>query len=332
MRTLCCSAIAFLLLLAPTIEAEDQIPTKATRAIALPGVEGRIDHLAVDLKGERLFVAALGNNTLEVLDLAAGRRIHTISGLHEPQGVAYLPASNLIVVANGGDGSCRVFDGRAYQEKAKIDCKEDADNVRYDAATGRIFVGYGQGAVAAIDLTKQQRIADISLPGHPESFQLETKGKRIFVNVPSARQIAVIDREKKAVVATWPVNEAQANFPMAFDEGNHRLLIACRKPARLLVFDSETGRRVASEACSGDADDLFYDREQKRVYVIGGEGAVSVFQQDGPDRYRLTGTVPTASGARTGLFVPETGHLYVAVPHREGQQGEIRDYRMRPEH
>jgi len=319
--------LLFFALTAPVC-AGVKAPTEPSAKIALPGVEGRIDHMAVDLKGRRLFVAALGNNTVEVIDLAAGNRVYSIPGLHEPQGIAYIPATDRIVVANAKDGSCRIFDGRTFRQTAVVDCKEDADNVRYDPAAGRIYVGYGSGGLAVINLEQGKRIGDIPLAGHPESFQLETAGKRIFVNVPTARQIAVLDREKQAVVSTWPVQQAEANFPMALDEAHHRLLVGCRKPARLLVIDTESGKPVASHPCAGDTDDLFYDAKLQRVYVSGGEGAISVFDQTDADHYRPLATIPTAAGARTGLFVPATGCLYLAVPHRGSQKAEIWVYKF----
>ena len=307
--------------------AAKEPPLELVRSIPMPGVEGRIDHMAADLKGHRLFVAALGNNTLEVLDLEQGKRLHTITGLREPQGVAYLPRAGRIAVANGDDGSCRFFDSQTYQPIAQIDCKEDADNVRHDERANRIYVGYGKGALAEIDLTKQARLADIRLPGHPESFQLESKGFRIFVNVPRARQVAVADRKKGELIARWPMEEFQANFPMALDEANDRLLVGCRNPARLVVLDTRSGKTVASQPCSGDTDDVFYDARLRRVYVSGGEGSVNIFQQSDADHYSLLATVPTAPGARTSLFVSAVSRLYVAIPHRGKQQAEIREYR-----
>ncbi len=259
--------------------AAEKSPLELVRTIPMPGVEGRIDHMAADIDGHRLFVAALGNNTLEVLDVKEGKRLHSITGLHEPQGVAYLASAGRIVVANGEDGSCRFFDSRTYQQTTLINCKDDADNVRYDSHSDRIFVGYGKGALAGIDLTRLTRLADIQLPGHPEAFQLEGQGSRIFVNVPDARQIAVIDRTKKTVVARWPMEEFQANFPLALDETNHRILVGCRRPARLVVLDTKTGKTVASLPCTGDTDDLSYDGRRRRVYVSGGGGSVSVFQE-----------------------------------------------------
>lgn len=307
--------------------AAEKPPLELVRTIPIPGVEGRIDHMAVDVEGHRLFVAALGNNTLEVLDVQHGKRLHTVTGLREPQGVAYLPRAGQVVVANGEDGSCRFFDSQSYRPIAQIGCKEDADNVRYDDHADRLFVGYGKGALGEIELTKLTHVADMQLPGHPESFRLESGGKRIFINVPSVRQVIVIDRTQGKIIAEWPLGEFQANFPMALDEANHRLMVGCRKPARLVVLDTETGRVVASPTCTGDTDDVFYDRLLHRVYVSGGEGSVSVFQQVGADHYTPLATIPTAAGARTSLFVSASRRLYVAVPHRNKQPAEIREYK-----
>ena len=318
---------AGMILIAAQAVAAEKTPLELVRTIPMPGVEGRIDHMAADIQGQRLFVAALGNDTLEVLDVEQGKHLHTITGLLEPQGVAYLPRAGRIVVANGKDGSCRFFDSQTYQPTARIDCQDDADNVRYDDQADRMFVGYGKGALAEIDLTKLARVTDMRLPGHPESFQLDSQGSRIFVNVPSARQVIVIDRKQGMIAAQWPMEEFQANFPMALDETNHRLLVGCRKPARLVVFDTETGRVIASLSCTGDTDDVFYDGRLHRVYVSGGEGSISVFQQADADHYSLLTTVPTAPGARTSLFVSASRRFYVAVPHRSKQQAEIWEYR-----
>ena len=319
--------LAAVLLMATAARSAERAPLERGRTIPMPGVEGRIDHMAVDGDGHRLFVAALGNNTLEVLDLQLGRRLHTITGLREPQGVAYLPKSQRIVVANGGDGSCRFFESTHYQPAGRIDLKDGADNLRYDQRDQRIYVGFGQGALAGIEPAKLTRVSEIVLPGHPESFQLESRGSRIFVNVPGSRQIAVLDRRQDAVVARWPMEEFQGNFPMALDETHQRLLIGCRKPARLVVLDAQSGKVVASLPCAGDTDDVYYDARLLRVYVSGGEGTVSVIQQSDADHYSLLATVPAAAGARTSLFVPASGRLYVAVPHRGQQLAEIWEYR-----
>ena len=302
------------------------------QAIELPNVAGRIDHMALDPQAGRLFVAALGNNTLEVVDLKAGKPTDEIKGLKEPQGVVYVPEENKLLVTNGNGDSLDIYDAQSLKLLSQVVLGEDPDNVRYDAATRYAYVGYGTGnesALGVVDVENSTKVADITLSGHPESFQLEDEGQRIFVNVPTARHIAVVDRGNGSVVETWPLSNATENFPMALDEANRRLFVGTRSPAKLLVLDTETGTLVTSLDSSGDADDIFYDMQNKRIYVSGGEGATSVFEQTDPDNYSLIDKVDTAEGARTSLFVPDSGMLYVAVPHRGSQQAEVRAFQTK---
>ena len=298
-------------------------PLKAAGTIPMSEVEGRIDHLAVDLAGKRLFVAALGNNTVEVIDIDAKHVIKSITGLREPQGIRFLPDRNRVVVANGGDGSTVFYDGTSLSAVQTAKTSGDADNVRYDPKTSRVYVGYGDGALGAFD-PDGKPLGTIKLAAHPESFQLESAGPRIFVNVPSAGHVAVIDRDKQTVSATWRVSAAGANYPMALDEADRRLFLGCRRPAKLLVYDAQAGTLVTSVDIVGDTDDLFYDAAKKRLYVIGGEGFITVLEQQDADHYRQVQKIPTSAGARTGLFVPELGKLFLAVPHRGTQRAEIR--------
>lgn len=304
--------------------AGEPVSLRLTRTIPLPGVKGRFDHFAADATGHRLFVAALGNDTLEVVDVATGTRLRSIAGLHMPTGVAFFPARQEICVANGDDGTVRIFDGTSYTLIRKAGSLDDADNVRFDPKNGAIYVGYGSGALAVLDAGTTQQTARIPLAAHPESFQLETAGSRIFVNVPDARQVAVIDRAKQAVVATWPMTKFRTNFPMALDEANHRLFVGCRHPAGLVVFDTSTGKPVADLELSGDTDDLFYDAKRKRLYGSCGEGFVDVVEQRGSDTYTLKDRIPTRSGARTSFFSADLDGFYLAVPQRGKQDAEIR--------
>jgi hypothetical protein len=293
-------------------------------------VAGRFDHFAVDLSGERLFLAALGNNTLEVLDLKSGRVARSVKGLREPQGVAFASDLDRVFVGEGDGAACAALSGKALSVLQRVTGLEDADNVRYDPAGKRVYVGYGSGGLAVIDAVTGKLVKQIRLAGHPESFQLEKTGSRIFVNVPSAGHVAVIDRATQAVTATWRVTGAGAHFPMALDEAHHRLMIGCRSPARLLVFDTETGKQVAVSEIVGDTDDLFYDASGKRLYVIGGEGAVTLLAQRDADHYERLGQVATRAGARTGFFAPDLKRLFVAVPQRGAQPAEVRVYAVAP--
>ena len=305
-----------------------QEPLTLTTAIELPRVEGRIDHLAFDAAGQRLFVAALGNNTVEVIDVKAGKHLRSLPGFREPQGIAALPDAKLIAVANGqGDGVQFVSDD--YRMALAVRLGDDSDNVRYDAAAKRVYVGFGSGAIAVVSAGDAKLIGEAKLTGHPESFQLERSGTRIFVNVPNADHIAVVDRGSMRVTATWPVRTAKANFPMALDETSHRLIVGCRRPAKALVYDTTSGKEITAFDIVGDTDDLFYDTARKRLYVSGGEGFIDVFQSDDANRFSRLARVPTAAGARTSLFVSDPSRLFLAVPHRGSQRAEIRVFEAR---
>ena len=304
-----------------------QLQLKQT--IPLPGVEGRIDHLDLDAANERLFVCALANNTAEVLDLGKGERVHTISGLGAPQGLVYIPELNRVFIANDKGGVCRIYDAKTFQAVGELDLKDDADNVRYDDSSKRIYVGFGTGGIAVINAPEGKQVGSIKLTAHPEAFELEKKGKRIFVNVPNSRDVAVIDRDKGEVIATWKTDGAFGNFPMALDEASHRLFIGCRLPSRLVVINTESGNVVASIDISGDPDDVFYDSKRHRIYAICGAGKIDMIDQTDANTYKPVAKIDTANGARTGLFVPERDILFVAVPHRGSQVAEIRCYQIK---
>lgn len=302
-----------------------QAPLTFNRAIPLPGVKGRIDHLAVDLSRHRLYVAALGNDTVEVVDTRSMRRRQSLAGFHEPQGIAVVPSSGLVVVANGEGGAVDVLDPDSFRALHHIPLGDDADNVRWDARSSLAFVGYGRGGVAAIEPASGRTRAETPLPGHPESFQLESSGPLMFVNLPSTQSVAVLDRDAARATATWRLTTAAANYPMALDQGRHRLFVGCREPARLVVLDTANGRSIGSTAIVGDADDLFFDAARNRVYVTGGEGFIDVLAERNGEFMRVA-RVPTARGARTSLFVPDEQRLYVAVPARDGRDAEVQIY------
>src|SRR6266513_5373657 len=262
-----------------TVARAEEGTFQLKQTISLPGVEGRIDHMALDASGERLFVCAFGNNTVEVLDLHKGERIHSITGLGAPQGIAYIPELNRIFVANDKGGICKIYDGKSFQAVAQLDFKDDADNVRYDSPTKKIYVGFGSGGIGVVNAVDGKQIGSIKLSAHPEAFELEKNGKRIFVNVPNSRHVAVIDRDKSEVVATWKTDLAFGNFPMALDEANHSLFIGCRMPSKLVVLNTDSGDVVAKIDISGDPDDVFYDSKRHRIYAICGAGKIDIIEQ-----------------------------------------------------
>lgn len=318
-------SLIFMLAFASLASGQATQPLRLETTIELPDVQGRIDHMSVDVKGQRLFVSALGNNTVEVIDTRAGKRIKTISGLAEPQGVLYVPANDRLYVANAKDGSVRIFDGTSYAFLKTIAYGDDADNLRYDAGRQKTLVGYGDGALGEID-NEGRRVAETKLDAHPESFQLEKSSPRIYVNLPKSRKIAVIDRDKHAITATWRTGMDFANYPMALDEPDHRLFVVTRFPARLLVFDTATGKIVQSLAAVGDCDDVFYDQARKRIYASGGEGAISVFDQQDPDHYKESARIDTRKGARTSFFSAELDRLFVAMRRQGAQTAAVRVY------
>jgi YVTN family beta-propeller protein len=311
-------------LLAQTASAPLMLETR----IPLGEVSGRIDHLAVDLKRQRLFVAELGNDTLGVVDLAAGKVLRTIAGLSEPQGVAYVPFADGIFVANAGDGSVQVLRGEDLAPIGRIELGDDADNVRVDAARNRVIVGYGKGAIAIIDPATRTKAADIRLKGHPEGFQIDETGTQVFVNVPDAPDIEVVELATGAK-RSLSTDGLRSNFPMAIDAEAHRVLVVFRSPPTLMALSSQDGRVAAKLETCGDADDVFVDAKRRRVYVSCGEGVVDVLEQREAGYARLA-RVPTISGARTSLFVPELDRLFVAARATSNEPAAIWVFRPAP--
>ena len=289
--------------------------------IPLGQVSGRIDHLGIDVKRRRLLVAELGNNSLGVVDLAAGKVLSSIAGLSEPQGVAYVPFADSVFVANAGDGSVHVLRGENLTPIGRIELGDDADNVRVDTARHRVLVGYGKGALAVIDPVSLSKIADIRLKAHPEGFQIDDTGTQVFVNVPDAREISVVDVATGST-GSLATQGAGSNFPMAIDGDAHRFLVVFRSPPTVMALSSQDGHVVAQAETCGDADDVFVDRKRRRVYVSCGQGVVDVLELVEAG-YRRLARVPTVSGARTSLFVPELDRLFVAVRAGSNQPAAI---------
>ena len=297
--------------------APEKAPLLLVQEIPLPNVGGRIDHFTFDAKRKRVIGAALGNNTVEVVDTFAGRDVHSITGAAAPQGVVYVSELNRLFVANGTDGRLRVYDGDTFKLLNTLDIGEDADNVRYDPAEKRVYVAYGgdeEGGIAVIDAAIGKRLDDVArLDAHPESFQIATSKPVIYANVATKAKVVVLDRNTHKVT-DWPLRTGKANYPMALDEADHRLFVVTRKPAQLVVLDSDSGAMVASVPCVSDSDDVYYDAARKRIYAPGGEGFISVVQQIDPDHYQSLAKIPTTIGARTGLWYEKRDRFYLAVP------------------
>jgi DNA-binding beta-propeller fold protein YncE len=320
-----------------TIFAADAVAAENTEApalrldakILLGDVRGRIDHMAVDLGRHRLFVAALGQDSLAVIDLQAQRLDRLIGELAQPQGVAFDPATDTLYVTNAGDGSVRLFKGANLSSGDRIELGSDADNIRVDSKAKRVFVGHGDGAIAVIDASNQQKIVSAAVKAHPESFQLDGNSSRVFVNVPNAGTIEVIDRISGEAITSWSTAGRSANFAMALDHARQRVLIAFRRPAEIGVFSSIDGSFFASIPTCGDVDDLFVDSKRDRIYISCGDGFVDVLAGDGSS-YRQTARIETAAGARTALFVPELDRLLLAVPAKSETPAAIWVFRPSP--
>jgi len=298
-------------------EEREAPPVREVQEIPLPGVQGRIDHFTIDAKRKRVIFSGLGNNSVEIVDVFAGRVIHQIEGLAEPQGALYLAEWDKLFVANSADGHVNVYDGTKFSLIDTIDFGEDSDpdNLRYDAAAKKIYIGYGEGAIGVIDPATDKRLSTVyKFEGHPEGFQLETKGPRIFVNVADTKNIQVINRATGKIVSWALPSGHSANFPLVLDETDRRVFIGSRKPSRMTVLDMDSGKSVASLPTAGDMDDMFYDSGRKRIYVAGGEGFLSVVQQVDADHYTDMGKFATALGTRTGAWYEKRDRLYVAAP------------------
>jgi hypothetical protein len=339
--TQACRAVFFLVLpWLPASAAHRQDPSglELKSRIPLSNVKGRLDHLGVDTKGHRLFLAAFNNQSLEIVDLHEGARVRTLTGLGNPQGALYLSEITRLFVSCSSDGAVKIFDGSSFRYISAVELSSDADNLRYDFHSGSIVVGYGgekflrgkaerghgEGALAFLN-AKGEKTGEIALDAHPESFQIERNGTRVFVNVPDHHEIEVADVEKRKVVARWPVTLCTDNFPMSLDEGHHRLFVGCRNPSLLLVFDTVSGKSVAHYATVDNSDDLFYDAGKQRIYVLG-EGAIETWQRQDEDHYRSAGRTATPANARTGLFVGEWNRLFLAVSANATHQAEMMEF------
>jgi DNA-binding beta-propeller fold protein YncE len=312
--------------------AEAAPPLILTATVPLEGVKGRFDHFASG-KG-RVFVSGLGNNSVEVIDQFQGARVHEITGVPNPQGVAFSPEANKLFVASE-KGKVYIYDGDSYKLLNTLDFDGGADNLRYDAANKRVYVGCGDdeknSAIAAIDAMTGKRTDEVyKLGGEPESFQLEKNGPNIYVNLPDLKQIAAINRSTKELTR-WPVTNLQ-NFPMALDEADHRIIVGTREPATISVFDTGTGKMVASVPTVQDTDDLYYSAEHKRVYVPGRAGSIWVYQQTDPDHYNVISKIPTVVGAGTAGYFGRQGkgfdRFYLAVSASASSNAEVRIYTL----
>lgn len=293
---------------------------KFEKEIPLSNVKGRIDHMDINIKEQIAYIAALGNNTLEIVNLKSAKVTGSIKGLDEPQGVAYISKHEEILVANGGTGECGFYSAVTLKKTGSIKLTDDADDVRYDANADKIYVGYGSGGIAIIDAASHKQVGDIKLSAHPESFQLDPQVNKLWVNLPGSGMVGVADLKTLKQTAKWSRLLPRSNFPMAYDEAQHRIIVGYRLPAKLIIYDSETGKEIFSGAMVGDVDDLYWDQHSKSIFISGGSGAVNIFKQTGDASYRKIADIKTRNGARTSLLVPELG-LFLIAARADGDHG-----------
>ena len=332
-RALGTAAIAVITGILPlTAQAQQSAPLTLSRSISLIGVQGKFDHLAIDITGSRLFIAATGNHSVEVIDLKTNEVRQSIAGLGKPHGLAWVEATGSLYVADGALGELRVYKGTPLALAGKIKLSDDADDMVYDAANHLLFVGHGgsdaanPAKIAVVDTQRFTLIANLSAATHPEALDIDPQSRRVFVNIAESNEVAVIGTGTKAITSHWKLTRAADNVPLAFD-GEHQLLyVACRTPGTLIALDAANGKEVASVASAGQADDLFYDAALRRLYLISGEGEVDTYQVDEAKTLLPLGTLHTAAGAKTALFVPAQGLLYVGVPGMGDHAAEIRVY------
>ncbi len=308
--------------------AEEPKTLKLVQTIPLEGKPGRFDHLALDAKGGRLFVANLSNDSLDVVDLKASKLVKQIVGQKKAQGVAFAPTLDRIYQGNGTDGVCNVFDGTTFGRLHTLRLP-DADNVRYYAAKGLVYVGHGENAITAFDAKTYKVKATIKLPGAPEAFQIDSSKKRLYVNCLKPATVAVIDLEKHEVVAKYPLTLADGNYPLALDTKGQRVFVGCRKKPMVVVLDAATGKELAGVAIPGDIDDLFYDAKRGRLYASCGAGVLAVLEERA-GKFTLVESIPTAKSTRTCLFDAESDRLFVVLPRVGDAAPELRVYKPKP--
>jgi hypothetical protein len=321
--------------------SQDKLPLQRVQTIPMPGVLGRLDHLGVDIEGGRLFAAALGDrqNTVEVIDLKLGKRISSIRGQRMPQGVFYSADFKKVFVANGKDGTVKIFSGDKFLLLDSLSIGGNADHVGYDQVTKDLYVGTGvpnlrAGALAIIDTQTIKQIGSIQTESRPGGIKIESSGPRIFVTLGGLPKVGVVDREKRQVTATWPLTGVPSVVALALDETHHRLFGGSRNPPMLIVLDTESGKQIAQLEGVEGIDDLWYDAERDRIYASGGRGAtagfVYVYQQKDSDRYELTAKVPTRANAQTSIWVPQLNRLYVSASANDGEEAAILVFEPQP--
>jgi len=318
--------------LAALAGAESSTTLTLVRSISLPSVVGRFDHFAFDASEGRLFVAATGNHSVEIVNVKTGQRVETIAGLGKPHGLVWVADEGKLFVADGSLAALKVFTGSPLKEVASLALSDDADDMIYDAETKLLYVGHGggkattPGRIAVVNTSDNSLVENLPVSAHPEALEIDPKGKRVFANIADSSEIVVIDTETHSIKTTWKLSRAKDNVPSAYDADDQALLVGCRTPARSVSVDAATGTEVSDLPSAAGADDLFYEAQRHRAYLISGSGAVDVYEVAPDKSLKAVDSIKTRQGAKTGLLVPSLRALFVAVPATSAEPAEIRMY------
>jgi DNA-binding beta-propeller fold protein YncE len=327
--------VLFLSLGASSAHTQSTPPLTLQRTIALPIGTGKFDHFAFDRNGGRLFIAATGNHSVEILDLNSGKITQSLTGIGKPHGLAWVPTTGLLYASDGTQGDLKIFAGSPLNLSKSVKLSDDADDMVYDATTKLLYVGHGgsdatnPAGIAVIDTTNHTLLTDLPVTAHPEGLEIDQARDRIFVNIAEAAEVVVIDGASHTQTATWKLTRAKDNVPLVFDHEHQLLFVACRTPARLLILDANSGKELEDLPSDAGADDIFYDPELHRIYLIAGSGAIDVYEIDSSKAVHAVAVIPTSAGAKTGLLVPAQHALFVGAPATDGKQAEILHYSTR---
>jgi len=320
------------LLSAAIVAAAQTAPIKFIKDFPLKGVTGRFDHFAYDESGSRLFIAATGNHTVEVLDTTTGEITQSLKGLGKPHGVAWVADEGKLFVADGSLAALKIYSGSPFKEAATIALSDDADDMVYDPATKLLYVGHGNGTaavparVAVINTVDNTLVTNLPASAHPEALEIDPASKRIFANIADSSELLVIDGPTHTVTNTWKLSRAKDNVPVAFDADHQALILGCRTPAKALVLDAVTGKEISDASSNTGADDIFYSTANHRAYLISGSGNVDVYEVGADKSLKPLGATKTAAGAKTGLLVPSIHALFVGIPSTPSEPSQIRQF------
>jgi len=333
------ACIAAFVLVTVGAHAQQKAPLVVEKTIPLPSFgDGDFDHFAADVQGQRLFLAAEDNHAVVILDLNAGKPVHTISDVKAPHSMVYRPDVKQLFVVDGGVGKVKIYDSDSFKPIGSIDLKLDADSMVYEPSTKYMYVVNGgkdadltYSFISVVDTTAQKNLADIKVDSDAvEALAIEKSGPRLFANLTGKDAVGVIDRQKHTIITTWPTGQVAKHLvAMGFDEAGHRLFVTARNPGKLIALDTDSGKVITSLDCVSNNDDMAYDSASKRIYVSG-TGEIDVFQQKDADHYVSIGKVPGAYRARTSILVPEWSRYYLAVPHHGATTAGVRIYKVMP--